>query len=164
MRTVERSKEYNVRADVVFDALDDLSVTGMHMTQSSMAMMGGKMHLEFLSKHIRGLYTRYRWTGKALWMNLDFTVEVTKWVDGKEKIWKTVGPANLIIYRWFQMRLKVSPTAGDSSIATLSITYKKPRGMLLQLVCFLLGDWYAKWCLNKMLNDTDAVIKKAVVV
>jgi hypothetical protein len=54
--------------------LDDLGVTGMHMTKSSVPMMGGKMNLEFLSSHKTELNTKYRWTGNVLWMQLDFTV------------------------------------------------------------------------------------------
>lgn len=162
MTTFKKSMEFDAPADVVFDRLDDLGVTGMHMTKSSIPMMGGKMDLQFLSSQKRGLNTRYRWTGKVMWMPIDFVVEVTKWVPGKEKSWETVGPAKLIIYSWFKMNLKASPRQGNSSKALLTITYEKPRQVLPRFLCFLLGDWYAKWCINNMLDDTRKIITKPV--
>ena len=144
---------YNAPAKLVFDCIDDLGVTGMHMTESSMPMMGGKMNLEFLTPWKTGLNTKYRWTGKVLWMNLDFTVLVIKWVNGHEKTWETIGNPKLIIYSWFQMHLKVDQNH-DGSIACLSISYEKPKGFFNKLVCFLLGQWYSNWCLRNMLNDT----------
>lgn len=154
MQTIEQTKQFQAAPDAVFDCLDDLGVSGMHMTQSSMPLMGGKMHLEFLSEHRTGPHTRYRWTGKVLWMPLDFTVEVTQWIRGQEKIWQTTGPAQLILYSWFQMALRLVP-AGRGCVARLSIRYKKPRGLVNQLLCFLVGRWYGRWCLSNMLNDAE---------
>lgn len=160
MKTIEKIKIYNAWPNAIFDCLDDLGVTGMHMTESSMPMMGGKMDLQFLSSHKTGLGTRYRWTGKVMWWQLDFTVEVTKWIGGKEKIWKTTGPAQLIIYSWFQMNLKVWENQEDS-LAQLSISYEKPNGFFYKLLCILVGDWYCRWCLNKILTDTEKILKNS---
>ena len=55
MKTIERTKHYTASPEEVFDLIDDLGVTGMHMTQSSMPMMGGKMNLQFLTPHKTGL-------------------------------------------------------------------------------------------------------------
>jgi hypothetical protein len=154
MKTIQKNKKFHAPPDVVFDCLDDLGVTGMHMTKSSMPMMGGEMHLEFLSLHKTGLHTKYRWTGKALWWILDFTVEVTKWIKGKEKTWQTIGPTRIILYSWFQMNLKIETNSAET-IARLSISYEKPKGIFSQILCFLLGSFYARWCLKNMLNDTE---------
>lgn len=158
MKKIEKIKVYAAALQQVFDCLDDLGVTGMHMTKSSAAMMGGKMNIEFLSPNKRGLHTRYRWVGKVLWMDMDFTVEVTRWVSGKEKIWETVGPTNMIIYSWFQMQLHLEP-AGKGSLARLSISYKEPEGFWNKLLCFLVGGWYSRWCINNMLRDTEKNLK-----
>jgi hypothetical protein len=153
MKTIKRTKHYNASPEDVFDCLDDLGVTGMHMTQSSMPMMGGKMDLKFLSPNKTGPQTKYRWTGKVLWWKLDFTVEVMKWERGKEKVWETIGVAKLVIYSWFRMNLDVWQVS-DGSMAQLSISYEKPKGIFNQVLCFLLGDWYCKWCIKNMLRDT----------
>jgi hypothetical protein len=157
MKTIQKIKSYNAASEKVFACIDDLGVAGMHMTKSSMPMMGGKMDVEFLTAYKSGLHTRYRWTGKVLWWELDFTVEVTKWIKGKEKTWETIGPAKMIIYSWFQMNLKVEQGLHES-IAYLSISYNKPKGIFNRILCVLVGPWYAKWCLDNMLNDTEKEI------
>ena len=158
MKTIEKIKNYQASTDEVFDCLDDLSVTGMHMTESSMPMMGGKMNLEFLSPNKIGLNTKYRWTGKVLWMALDFTVSVTRWIKGKEKSWETVGIAKMIIYSCFRMDLKVEGNHQQST-AVLSISYEKSKGFFNRLLSFLLADWYCRWCLKNMLKDTENKLK-----
>lgn len=98
MKSINRIETYNATPEQVFKTIDDLGVTGMHMTRSSMMMMGSKLNLEFLTENHTGLGSRYRWTGKMMGLKMDFTVEVTKWISGKEKIWETIGEAKLIIY------------------------------------------------------------------
>ena len=152
MRTIAKKRSFKTDPITVFDVLDDLGVTGMHMTKNSMPMMGGKMDLNFLSTNRTGLHTRYRWTGKVMWLHLDFTVEVSEWKRGISKIWQTVGPAKLIIYSWFRMNMEVRQF-GDASVVTLSITYSKPDNLFGRLLCYFVGDWYCIWCINNMLND-----------
>ena len=154
MKTIERSKIYQASPIEVFDCLDDLGVTGMHMTESSIPMVGGKMDLEFLTDQKTGLNTKYRWTGKVLWWDLCFTVLVTTWVRGQEKVWETIGITKLIIYSCFRMNLKVWKVP-EGSTAQLSITYEKPKGFFNQILCLLLGGWYCKWCIKNMLIDTE---------
>lgn len=130
----------------------------MHMTKSSMPMMGGKLNLEFITRHHTGLGSKYRWTGKVMWMEMDFTVEVTKWLDGKEKTWETIGHPKVIIYSWYRMHLEIS---GDDNItkAELAISYEKPKGGFNKIICFLLGDWYCRWCLKHMLGDCKTSVE-----
>lgn len=152
MKTLSRTETYNSTPEKVFQSLDDLGVTGMHMTESSMPMMGGKLNLEFITPHHTGLGSKYRWTGNVMWMDMDFTVEVTKWISGKEKTWETIGDPKVIIYSWYRMHLKISED-GNSTKAELSISYEKPKGWFNKVICFLLGDWYCRWCLKHMLGD-----------
>lgn len=162
MKTIEKIKVYAASPEEVFDCLDDLGVTGAHMTKSPMPMMGGKMKIEFLSAHKTGVNARYRCTGKVLWMPLDFTVVVTEWVNGREKSWETTGTPRLIIMSWFKIDLVV---AGNDlrSRARLSISYEKPRGLLNRALCFFLADWYCRWCLQQMLNDAKKQLAPASV-
>lgn len=152
MKTLIRNQIYEANPAEVFHAIDDLGVTGAHMKQSSMMMMGSKLNLEFISKNKTGLGSKYRWTGKMIGIMMDFTVAVTKWIEGKEKIWETIGDTHLIIYSWYRMILKLSsdPTGTRGE---LSISYEKPKGFLNRIVSFLFADWYCKWCLKKMLGD-----------
>lgn len=159
MKTIKRTEIYDAPADIVFSYLDDLGVTGMHMTESSAMMMGSKLHIEFLTKYHTGIGSKYRWTGTMMWMNMDFTVEVTKWIEGVEKVWETIGESKMIIYSWYRMHLLVYPK-DNTSQAELSITYEKPKGWFPKIVSFLFADWYCAWCLKKMLADGKRKMEK----
>lgn len=134
----------------VFAFMDDIRNTGKHMTESSGAMAGSKLKIEWLSDYKTGLGTKYRWTGKVIGMKMDFTVEVRKWIEGKEKIWGTVGNAKMIVIDSFEMDLKMTPEKDGNSKAKLGIYYTKHRGFL----GFLFGKSYSKWCVKSMLRDT----------
>jgi hypothetical protein len=152
MKSITRIEAYYATPSQVFKCLDDLGVTGMHMTKSSMMMMGSKLNLEFLTESHAGLSSKYRWTGKMMGLPMDFTVEVTKWIKDEEKIWETIGEAKLIIYSWYRMHLNVRPITNGSK-AELSISYEKPKGFFNKILSFLFADLYCKWCLRKMLGD-----------
>jgi hypothetical protein len=145
--------------DRVFEVVDDLGITGMHMTNSSAMMMGSKFHLQYLTANHSGVNSRYRWTGKMMGLKMDFTVEVTKWTKGMEKIWETIGNARMIIYSWYQMRLVLSQADGKTN-AELSISYKRPKNLLARFVAWLFAGWYCNWCLKKMLKDTKKQLEE----
>jgi hypothetical protein len=136
--------------DEVFTFMDDIRNTGKHMTDNSGAMAGSKLKIEWLSDNKTGLGTNYRWMGTVMGMKMDFTVEVSKWVEGKEKVWGTVGNAKMIVIDWFEMHLEMMPDNGVKSKAKLSIKYTKHKGFL----GFLLSKAYSKWCVKSMLKDT----------
>jgi hypothetical protein len=158
MKTVTRTIFINATPDKVFAMIDDLSVTGMHMTKSSAMMMGSKLNLEYLTTNHTGPGSKYRWTGTIMGMNMDFTVKVTKWIKGVEKVWETIGEAKMIIYSWYRMNLLVSKQ-GNRSLVELSITYTKPKSWFAKIISFLVADWYCRWCLNNMLTDTKKVLE-----
>ena len=70
--------------------MDDLSKTGMHMSQSSMMMAGSKLELEHVSGPEKGMGATFRWTGSMLGFELDFMVAVTSWIKNREKVWETI--------------------------------------------------------------------------
>ncbi|WP_276374237.1 hypothetical protein [Chryseolinea sp. H1M3-3] len=156
MKTLSRKEIFSASAQQVFNTIDDLGVTGMHMTESSGMMMGSKLNLEFLTTNKTGIGSRYRWTGKMMGLMMNFTVEVTKWINGVEKVWETIGETKLIIYSWYRMKLLLKDVNGNTE-AELSISYEKPKGLLNKILCFFLADWYCRWCLKKMLGDAKKV-------
>lgn len=159
MKTIAKVKIYSSPPEVVFQKIDDLGVTGMHMTKSSMMMMGSKLDLEYLTESRKGLGTRYRWKGKMMGMIMDFTVEVTEWVYGSYKTWETIGHSKLIIYSWYRMHLEVLNTP-RGTLAELSITYKRPKGFFYEVLSFLFADLYCWWCLKHMLDDAEIAVNK----
>ena len=82
MKTLKRHILTQSSPERVFEVLDDLGVTGMHMTNASAIMMGSKLHLQYLTTNHTGLNSKYRWTGKMMGIKMEFTVAVTKWVKG----------------------------------------------------------------------------------
>jgi hypothetical protein len=156
MKTISRHKSYHAPISEVFQKLDDLGVTGTHMTRSSMMMMGNKLSLTYLSSNRTGFNSSYRWQGKMMGMPMDFTILVTKWIKDEEKVWETIGNAKLIIYSWYRMSLSVCAME-DWTVAELSITYKRPSGFFSKILSFLFADLYCIWCLNKMLNAAKVV-------
>lgn len=163
MKTISRTEVYEQEPKQVFDCIDDLGITGMHMMQSSTMMMGSKLTLQYLTENHRGLGSKYRWAGSMMGMKMDFTVEVTQWTEGIEKIWETTGEAKMIIYSWYRMHLLVTRKE-NTTMAGLSITYKKPDRWWQKILSFFLADWYCNWCLKNMLTDAKKKVMHTEVI
>jgi hypothetical protein len=139
--------------------MDDVAITGGHMTKSSSMMMGSKLQFEWLSKNHRGLNSQYRWTGSMMGIVMDFTVIVTRWTPGKEKVWETIGTTKLLIYSWYKMHLVLEPQKTATNV-TLSITYERPKTFWSRLISILFADIYCAWCLRQMLRDAHRHVDK----
>src|SRR3990172_50191 len=72
IRNYEKEMIINGAPAEVFAFMDDIRNTGKHMTESSGAMAGSKLKIEWLTDHKTGLGTKYRWTGKVVGMKMDF--------------------------------------------------------------------------------------------
>ena len=142
----------------VFQQMDDFSKTGIHMSKSSMMMMGSKLKLEQLSTNATGVGASYRWYGKIMGMIMDFTQTVTKWEQNKLKEWETIGDAKIIIMSWYRMWFEIS-SAENTAIAKISISYFPPKDWYYKILSFFFASWYANWCLNNMLNDTKIYLE-----
>ncbi|HRH64778.1 MAG TPA: SRPBCC family protein [Bacteroidia bacterium] len=151
--TKKRSILIKSSPEKVFEYMDQLGNTGMHMMKDSAMMMGSKLKLEQLSENAIGLNSRFRWYGRMMGFQMDFTIVVIKWVYGKERIWETIGPAKMIILKWYRMRFELTEEK-DSTHVELSITYSRPDELFYKIVSFLFAGIYARWCLKSMLNDT----------
>ena len=153
MKTKSKTIIIKSSPEKVFAQMDDFSKTGMHMSESSMMMMGSKLKLEQLSTNPTGVGAKYRWYGKMMGMTMDFSETVTKWQSPKLKEWETVGEAKIIIMSWYRMWFEISP-AENGTIAKISISYLPPKEWYYKILSFFFANWYCNWCLNNMLNDT----------
>lgn len=150
IRVVERTILIKGTSEEVFAFMDDVDNTGMHMTESNSAMMGGKFAVEWLTDYKKGLGSKYRWKGKVIGMGMDFSVVVTKWEPGKEKVWETFDKAEMIVISWYKMYLNLTSKENGTTQATLGIYYTRSKSVL----GFLLGKRYSIWCVKSMLKDT----------
>ena len=159
MKTKSKSILINSTPEKVFQQMDDFSKTGMHMSESSMMMMGSKLKLEQLSINSTGVGAKYRWYGKMLGMIMDFSETVTKWQPPELKEWETIGEAKIIIMSWYHMWFEITPYQKGAS-AKISISYLPPRQWYYKILSFFFVKWYCNWCLNNMLNDTKKNLEK----
>lgn len=151
IKTVVRKMIIKGKPEEVFAFMDDIANTGMHMTKTNAPMMGSKLTVEWLTNYKTGLGAKYRWRGKVIGMKMDFTVEVTKWIKGKEKTWESVGETKMIVLSWYRMYLILTPLENGTTQVELGIYYTKPKGSVLG---FILGRRYAVWCVKSVLKDT----------
>src|SRR6187551_958462 len=109
VKNYSRSLLIHADAHRVFTFMDDLAKTGMHMTESSMMMMGSKLTLEDITKNSSGVGATFLWYGKMMGMKMDFTEMVTAWMQDKSKTWETIGEAKIIIMSWYRMNFNLQP-------------------------------------------------------
>ena len=84
---------------------------------------------------------------------IDFTETVTIWKKNAEKVWETIGSAQMIILGWYQMRLTTEPHE-KGTLASMEIQYTSPKGFFYKLLSAVFASSYANWCWGKMLGDT----------
>ena len=125
----------------VFAYMDNLGNTGMHMSESSMMMMGSKLKLEQLSTNPTGVGAKYHWSGKMMGMTIDFKETVTKWQPPKLKEWETVGEAKIIIMSWYRMWYEIAPYE-NKTLAKISISYLPPNEWYYKILSFFFANWY----------------------
>ena len=153
MKTLSKSIIIYSKPEKDFAYMDNIGNTGMHMTKSSMTMMGNKLELKQLSKNAMGLNSKFRWTGRMMGFTMDFTVVVSKWIKDKEKVWEIIGKEKMIILGWYQIRLVILQER-ENTKAELSISYTNPKNIFFKIIAFFLAPFYANWCLNNMLQDS----------
>jgi hypothetical protein len=161
MKTKTKNILIHSTPDKVFALMDDFSKTGMHMSESSMMMMGSKLKLEQLPTNPTGVGASYRWYGKMMGMTMDFSEAVTKWQSPVLKEWETFGDAKMIIMSWYRMWFEITP-AENGTIAKISISYLPPKEWYYKILSFFFADLYCNWCLNNMLNDTKRKLENKI--
>ena len=160
MITVSETVEIRAPAEAVFAHVDDIRNLGWHMTsRRSMGMMGSRLRLEILSDQPTGLGATYHYSGTMLGLSIDFSESVTKYLPPREKVWRTIGEARLLIIASYEMRVAVEPLSTSSRV-TISIGYELPRSGFWRIVGLVLARSYSRWCLRRMCRDTRRVLER----
>lgn len=159
MKTISRTVFFNVVPAIVFRQFDNPESTGMHMTGRS-KMMGTNMQLTMLSKSRTGKGSRYRWKGRMMFLPVEFTTEITGWVENRERHLETVGVSKMIIYSWYSMDLSIVPAFSGCKVE-LSISYLPPENSFGKFLCSLFGDFFCRWCIRGMLKDIRKTLNAA---
>lgn len=152
---LSRSATIDAPAERVFAYADDIRNLARHMSErGSMPMMGSKLALEIVTPEPTGIGATYRYSGRVMGLTIDFSETVTRYVTGREKVWRTIGQPRLLIIDRYEMRVLVEPVADIRSTFTISIDYALPRRFPWRLLGQWLAASYARWCLDSMIEGT----------
>jgi hypothetical protein len=161
MPRLSRTALIGASAERVFAYVDDIRNLARHMSENpSMPMMGSKLTLEIVTAELTGVGATYRYKGKMLGLVLDFSETVTRYIAGREKIWRTIGNPKLLIMRGYEMRVLVEPVTPTTSNLTISIDYELPASGFWWIAGWLLGDAYSRWCLTGMVDGSKRELER----
>lgn len=165
METYERHFEGKVSLPVsverAFAYLDDHRRLSSHMNGSSWMMGGGRMETSFDRGGGRELGSHIRISGKAFGLPVSLDEVVVRRDPPTRKAWETVGEVRLLVIGPYRMAFELMPQ-GPRSELRVSIDYHLPvRGRWLGI---LLGDRYARWCVDRMLDDARKNLETSSLV
>ena len=161
MSTLSRSVTIEAPAERVFAYVDDIRNLARHMSESrSMPMMGSKLKLEIMTPEPTGVGAVYRYSGRMMGLTIDFSETVTKYVAGREKVWRTIGKPELLIIAGYEMRVLAEPVSPTSSRLTISIDYELPRAGIWRALGWALAGAYSRWCLTSMVEGSKLDLER----
>lgn len=146
-------KPINAAVAEVFAYIDDHARLSSHMNKPSWMMGGGRMNTSVDEGNGQRVGSHIRMHGKVLGIKLFLDEVVTRREPPLLKIWETIGELTLFIIGHYRMGIELEPQASNS-ILHVFIDYDLPitNAWLGQLF----GGIYAKWCVQRMLRDTQA--------
>ena len=136
----------------VFDRLDDQERLASHMGKPSAMMAGGRMTYAFDEGRGRRVGSHIHMGGSVFGLKLDVDEVVTVREPPRRKIWRTVGPPRLLIIGPYEMGFSCAPD-GEGTQLKVWIDYDLPRSLAGWLLGLLLAASYARWCVDRMLED-----------
>lgn len=148
---------YEVQAPVdapaaaVFEHLDDPRRLGAHMGRSSWMMAGARMQYQFDEAQGKAPGASIRLSGKMLGLRLVVDEVVTRHEPPWAKSWRTVGRPRMLVIGAYEMGFEIQPRPAGCSLKVF-IRYSLPTGRC-RLAGWLLGGWYARWCVRSMVRD-----------
>jgi hypothetical protein len=150
-RHYECSTTVTATAAAVFDYLDDHAQLSSHMTESSWMMGNGKMRIEVDRGGGRQLGSEIRLSGRILGAELSVTERVIERQPPLVKTWQTIGVPRLLIIGHYRMGFRLGVQPGGA-LLTVFIDYAFPESAPGRWLGRLLGDFYARWCTQQMVE------------
>lgn len=152
----EEQAKIQVSVDDLFSYVDDHARFSSHMNKSSLMMGGGRMNLEVDDGHGQIVGSHIRMMGTAFGFKLFLDEVVTRHEPPRVKTWETVGSPKLLIIGQYGMGIDIQPQ-GDHSLMRVYIDYSLPTKNAW--LGKLFSAWYAKWCVQQMLNGARAAFR-----
>jgi hypothetical protein len=145
----------------VFSHIDDHRRLSSHMNRSSWMMGGGRMDIQADEDRGQRVGSKIRLAGTVCGLRLSVEEIVTERAFPYRKTWKTIGQPRLLIIDHYQMGFELAPD-GAGSMLRVFIQYVLPSRGCGHWLGLLFANYYARWCTNKMLNDTVLHFKERV--
>ena len=152
MPSYQASSIINAANKAVFAFVNDHRQFSAHMSQSSWMMGGGSMQTTTDEHHGQKLGSHIRMHGTIFGLKLFLDEVITQYHPPHSKAWKTVGDIQLLVIGHYRMKLALKPLSDHTSQLTISIDYDLPQ---TNPWLGTLGPFYARWCVHRMLRDTQ---------
>lgn len=141
------------RLEDAFAFLDDHERLGSHMSKRSWMMGGGKMDTILDEARGRQVGSRITVRGRVFGLLLSLEERVVERVSPLRKAWETEGEPRLLVVGAYRMGFEL--TAGVVTGGRVWIDYELPTRGVSRWIGKLLGSWYARWCVQRMLGDAQ---------
>jgi hypothetical protein len=139
--------------EAVFDFLDDHERLASHMSKRSWMMGGGKMDTILDDARGRRVGSRITVRGRVFGFLLSLDERVIERVPPSRKAWETEAEPRLLVVGAYRMGFELS--SGTLTTARVWIDYDLPSRGMGRWIGVLLGSWYARWCVRRMLGDAQ---------
>jgi hypothetical protein len=158
-RSARRSVTVTAPPEAVFAALDDPLRLGRHMARPSAAMLGGYMRTTPDAGGGQVVGSVIRVEGSVLGLSLSILEAVVARDPPRRKVWETVQPPRLVVLGCYRLGFEIEPH-GDGSHVQAFIDYDHPQGTLGGLLGRIGASTYARWCLDRILEEAKGVDSK----
>lgn len=135
-----------------FSFLDDHTRLAAHMSKRSWMMAGSRMSIEMDDAQGHEVGSTIRLSGRLLGLSLRVDEVVTERNPPARKVWHTTGTPRLLIIGSYRMGYSIESQAGQTRLRVF-IDYALPDGYFTRWLGRLLGDFYARWCTDRMAHD-----------
>lgn len=150
----------NAPAEAVFSRLDDSRLLSAHMSGSSWMMAGSRMRVELDASEGRAVGASIRMAGRVLGVALSLEEVVTERNPPRRKVWETIGAPRLLVIGPYRMGFEVTPQGG-TSLLRVFIDYALPVAPPARWLGRIFGDFYARWCTQRMAGDAEEHFRTA---
>jgi hypothetical protein len=153
-RHYEYSAALRAPPRAVFEYLDDHAQLSSHMSESSWMMGNSKMRIEVDGGGGRRLGSEIRLSGSILGADLSVAERVIERDPPNGKVWQTIGVPRLLIIGHYRMGFRIDVEPGGS-LLTVFIDYALPKSGPGRWLGRLLGNFYARWCTQQMVEGAQ---------
>ena len=149
----ETTVEIPASAEDVFAFVDDHAKLSVHMNKHSWMMAGGRMSVETDAQHGKAVGSKIRMSGSMLGLTLALEEAVTERSPPWRKVWETIGVPQLLVVGPYRMGVHIKPSERGCELQVF-IDYMLPVSGIGRWLGKALGRSYARWCTEKMANDS----------